>query len=225
MKFQQKKKLKLLLPINGWPNRTLVRKDIIDVKFNLRKRNSFLYCFCYCVEESSICRQNMSRSLSLIFTAFLLLELVSQQRTRLFASAFKLRPSHGPFNTAPDRSIQAVKSSLKTLLASLVVLLPLSVSATPLGEHTVCSYPACTSQAEILLNTAPNLVSKEETDRLYGILASIQKFLQAYPSYLENQVLCCILVIRIYTVQYIYILYKCTVLYPLAFYNTNQRSI
>ena len=41
---------------------------------------------------------------------------------------------------------------------------------------------------DILLNSAPNLVSRGETDALYSTLENIQKFLHAYPQMLENKV-------------------------------------
>lgn len=40
----------------------------------------------------------------------------------------------------------------------------LESQATPLGEHTTCSYPACTSKEEILKANAPGLVSQAEKD-------------------------------------------------------------
>jgi hypothetical protein len=65
----------------------------------------------------------------------------------------------------------------KKTLASLMIatsLIPSVVLATPLGEHTTCSYPACTSKEEILKANAPGLVSQQEKDGYLNDLKDMQ---------------------------------------------------
>jgi hypothetical protein len=50
----------------------------------------------------------------------------------------------------------------KALIAGIIFLAPLSAQATPLGEHTTCAWPACVSQADILKEQVPTLVSQAE---------------------------------------------------------------
>jgi hypothetical protein len=62
------------------------------------------------------------------------------------------------------------------------------VHAVPLGEHTTCAYPSCQSQADILKNDAPQLVSEAERQIYVDTLKDIQYiFTKSYPLLLEKQ--------------------------------------
>lgn len=65
--------------------------------------------------------------------------------------------------------------------ASLSFVHPGPAAATPLGEHTNCAYPACTSQIEILEANNVNLVSQAELDQYLDELKAIQKVFDVYP--------------------------------------------
>lgn len=87
-------------------------------------------------------------------------------------------------------STKSFTKQFGTVLAvSTLLLNPINTPvalATSLGDHTVCAYPACTSQQDILLNTAPNLASKAEKELLYDTLTTIGKVMKTYPSDIEN---------------------------------------
>lgn len=93
----------------------------------------------------------------------------------LFGEAWKL----------PNLQRRALAAALSIPLLSTSIM-PTISRATPLGDHTICAYPACTSQKDILLNSAPSLASKADKADLYNNLASIEKFLSAYPQLLET---------------------------------------
>ena len=64
-----------------------------------------------------------------------------------------------------------------TLLAGYLIgatILPSTVEAVPLGAHTTCAYPACTTQEEILKSNAPGLMSAKEKSDLAQDLRDMQ---------------------------------------------------
>jgi hypothetical protein len=67
------------------------------------------------------------------------------------------------------------KAGAKALLISSLLLpgVP-AAQAVPLGEHTTCAYPACTTQEEILKANAPQLMSAEERQGLTQDLKDMQ---------------------------------------------------
>ena len=67
------------------------------------------------------------------------------------------------------------ESIAKALLISSLLLpgVP-AAQAVPLGEHTTCAYPACTTQEEILKANAPQLMSAEERQGLTQDLKDMQ---------------------------------------------------
>ena len=61
-------------------------------------------------------------------------------------------------------------------------------TATPLGEHSGCSYPACTSQEEILKASAPGLIPQYEKDEQVQLLKDVEFTLKEFPSLVESKV-------------------------------------
>ena len=61
--------------------------------------------------------------------------------------------------------------------------------ATPLGEHSGCSYPACTSQEEILKAAAPGLIPQYEKDEQIQLLKDVEYTLKEFPALVESKVL------------------------------------
>ena len=67
-------------------------------------------------------------------------------------------------------------------------VLPPSANAVPLGAHTTCAYPACTTQEEILKANAPGLMSAEEKTGLAQDLKDMQFILDnAFLKMLEQE--------------------------------------
>ena len=63
------------------------------------------------------------------------------------------------------------------------------IKATPLGEHSGCSYPACTSQEEILKAAAPGLIPQYEKDEQIQLLKDVEFTLKEFPALVESKVL------------------------------------
>ena len=61
--------------------------------------------------------------------------------------------------------------------------------ATPLGEHSGCSYPACTSQEEILKASAPGLIPQYEKDEQVQLLKDVEFTLKEFPALVETKVI------------------------------------
>ena len=61
-------------------------------------------------------------------------------------------------------------------------------TATPLGEHSGCSYPACTSQEEILKASAPGLIPQYEKDEQVQLLKDVEFTLKEFPTLVESKV-------------------------------------
>ena len=111
---------------------------------------------------------------------------------------------------------------LPTILVGLTIdqQLMAPAFATPLGEHTGCAYPACTSKIEvslrhfirfrswylqylqdnhglflqILQSTAPGLVPEEVKKSQIQVLTDTQIWLNSFPEMLQNKVLILILI-------------------------------
>jgi hypothetical protein len=66
----------------------------------------------------------------------------------------------------------------------------LTTIATPLGEHSGCSYPACTSQEEILKASAPGLIPQYEKDEQVQLLKDVEFTLKEFPALAEAKVNC-----------------------------------
>jgi hypothetical protein len=56
----------------------------------------------------------------------------------------------------------AGKFLAKALISGIMIGTPLEANAVPLGTHTTCAWPTCTSQLDILKDSAPALVSQVE---------------------------------------------------------------
>lgn len=63
-----------------------------------------------------------------------------------------------------------------------------TTTATPLGEHSGCSYPACTSQEEILKASAPGLIPQYEKDEQVQLLKDVEFTLKEFPALAEAKV-------------------------------------
>merc|ERR1719502_2260874 len=102
----------------------------------------------------------------------------------LFESIKCLRLSPFKFNQKSS-STNLIKKSLTTSVAIISIAVP-NAFAVPLGQHSSCAYPACTSQLEILEDNAPNLVSQAEIDSYNSQLKDIGFTFKNFPKLLEQ---------------------------------------
>ena len=85
---------------------------------------------------------------------------------------------------AVARSDPAVGKVLaKALIAGMMIGIPFEANAVPLGTHTTCAWPTCTSQLDILKDSAPALVSQVERGVKKRKMLSI-KFPHQYNSHI-----------------------------------------
>ena len=91
-----------------------------------------------------------------------------------------------PLKFNQKSSTNFIKKSLATSTAILTIAVP-NAFAVPLGQHSTCAYPACTSQLEILEDNAPNLVSQAEIDSYNSQLKDIGFTFKNYPKLLEQK--------------------------------------
>jgi len=88
----------------------------------------------------------------------------------------------------PSQSIAAfnkIKSAGVALCIAVCIGNPLTSLATPLGEHSGCSYPACTTEEERLKAAAPGLMPQNEKEEQVQLLKDVEFTLAEFPALAE----------------------------------------
>jgi hypothetical protein len=94
-------------------------------------------------------------------------------------------------STLWSKKISAISRISKSLsLITITLSLNSPVLAVPLGSHTNCAYPTCTSQLDILEASAPGLVPNglkiEQIEALKVIKSTLGQFPQFYGDKVQN---------------------------------------